>query len=63
MPRSFSLETRNSVWSTQMVVISAISPLGLVQKVGSMLPAAMLCSAVATITTIVALLVYSRMRP
>ena len=59
VPRSFSLLTTNSVWSTQIVISGSGGPRR-VWKAGSMFPTAMACSAVAMNTAPVASTVCSR---
>lgn len=61
VPRSRSLFTTNSVWSTQIVVRGRTSAgVGASTNAGSMLPTAMACSAVATKTAKVAWAVTTR---
>src|SRR5690606_14205969 len=61
VPRSLSLVTTNSVWSTQMVSSGSGRPSGVcVWNAGSMLPTAIACSAVAMKTAPVARTVCSR---
>src|SRR2546425_8310984 len=58
VPRSRSLLTTNSVWSTQIVVSGrSSSGVDASTKAGSMLPTAIACSAVATNTANVACVV------